>query len=221
VFIALFPIKAPIYFVQFAAKVVDILMGLLPKLLSIGGKMAAFIGHGIAAGASAIWGWVKGLPAKLESAVTAVAGQLASVGAKIAGEITKGFYESLPGPLKGALGKAKEGFEAVNPFAAGTNFAPGGIALVGERGPELVNLPRGSQVITASRTRHILDKETHVGPLRHRGGPSPVRAENAGVRGAGSRRRPRPVEVRVPVSIGRRQFGEGMAMAMIDEEENE
>lgn len=32
-------------------------------------------------------------------------------------------------------------------FAKGTNFAPGGLAMVGERGPELVNLPRGSQVI--------------------------------------------------------------------------
>ncbi|MDQ0558305.1 tape measure domain-containing protein [Rhizobium mesoamericanum] len=32
-------------------------------------------------------------------------------------------------------------------FASGTDFAPGGIAMVGEKGPELVNLPRGSQVI--------------------------------------------------------------------------
>jgi hypothetical protein len=32
-------------------------------------------------------------------------------------------------------------------FAKGTSFAPGGMALVGEEGPELVNLPRGSQVI--------------------------------------------------------------------------
>jgi hypothetical protein len=32
-------------------------------------------------------------------------------------------------------------------FANGTNYAPGGMAMVGERGPELVNLPRGSQVI--------------------------------------------------------------------------
>jgi hypothetical protein len=31
-------------------------------------------------------------------------------------------------------------------FANGTNFAPGGLALVGERGPELVTLPRGSKV---------------------------------------------------------------------------
>lgn len=31
-------------------------------------------------------------------------------------------------------------------FATGTNYAPGGLAMVGERGPELVNLPRGSTV---------------------------------------------------------------------------
>jgi uncharacterized protein (UPF0147 family) len=32
-------------------------------------------------------------------------------------------------------------------FATGTNSAPGGLALVGERGPELLNIPRGAQVI--------------------------------------------------------------------------
>ncbi|WP_413709825.1 tape measure protein [Rhizobium sp. Rhizsp82] len=32
-------------------------------------------------------------------------------------------------------------------FATGTRSAPGGLALVGERGPELVNLPKGSQVM--------------------------------------------------------------------------
>jgi phage-related tail protein len=32
-------------------------------------------------------------------------------------------------------------------FAEGTSFAPGGAALVGEKGPEIVNLPRGSAVI--------------------------------------------------------------------------
>jgi hypothetical protein len=37
-------------------------------------------------------------------------------------------------------------------FASGTTYAPGGLALVGERGPELVNLPRGSRVNTASQT---------------------------------------------------------------------
>lgn len=32
-------------------------------------------------------------------------------------------------------------------FAGGTDDAPGGVALVGEKGPELVNLPHGAQVI--------------------------------------------------------------------------
>ncbi len=31
--------------------------------------------------------------------------------------------------------------------AAGTDYASGGVTMVGEKGPELVNLPRGAQVI--------------------------------------------------------------------------
>lgn len=45
-------------------------------------------------------------------------------------------------------------------FAKGTNFAPGGPAILGENGPELVNLPRGSEVKTASQTRQILSGAT-------------------------------------------------------------
>jgi hypothetical protein len=41
-------------------------------------------------------------------------------------------------------------------FAVGTRNAPGGMALVGERGPELVNLPRGSQVIPAAQTSNMM-----------------------------------------------------------------
>jgi phage-related tail protein len=54
---------------------------------------------------------------------------------------------SLLFPQKGlfTLGNIVKGI--IPGFANGTNFAPGGLAMVGERGPELVNLPRGSQVI--------------------------------------------------------------------------
>lgn len=41
-------------------------------------------------------------------------------------------------------------------FAKGTDFAPGGMALVGEEGPELVNLPRGSKVFTAAQTNKMI-----------------------------------------------------------------
>jgi hypothetical protein len=50
-------------------------------------------------------------------------------------------------PLLGALG--------IGHAAGGTNFAPGGMMLVGEQGPELVNLPRGAQVIPNDVARNM------------------------------------------------------------------
>ncbi|MES3154472.1 phage tail length tape measure family protein [Sphingomonas faeni] len=41
-------------------------------------------------------------------------------------------------------------------FATGTEYAPGGAAIVGEFGQELVNLPRGSRVTPAAETRRML-----------------------------------------------------------------
>jgi len=40
-------------------------------------------------------------------------------------------------------------------YAGGTNFAPGGLSLVGERGPELVNLPRGAGVMSNRELRSL------------------------------------------------------------------
>jgi hypothetical protein len=41
-------------------------------------------------------------------------------------------------------------------YANGTNYAPGGLSLVGERGPELVNLPQGSQVFDTNRSARMM-----------------------------------------------------------------
>lgn len=69
---------------------------------------------------------------------------LGSVLLKIAASLVGSF---LPGPagqfVSGLLG-------SLPGFANGTPSAPGGLAWVGERGRELVNLPRGSQVIPNS-----------------------------------------------------------------------
>jgi TP901 family phage tail tape measure protein len=55
-------------------------------------------------------------------------------------------------PLSGAVGVGK-----VPAFASGvTNFV-GGAALVGERGAELVTLPRGSNVLPANQTKNVLN----------------------------------------------------------------
>lgn len=55
-----------------------------------------------------------------------------------------------------ALGSAISNAMNGRQFAVGTRNAPGGLALVGERGPELVNLPGGSQVIPATQTSQML-----------------------------------------------------------------
>jgi len=43
-------------------------------------------------------------------------------------------------------------------YADGTDSAPGGLAMVGERGRELVNLPRGSQVVPNHKTEAMLSR---------------------------------------------------------------
>ena len=40
-------------------------------------------------------------------------------------------------------------------FASGTNYAQGGLAIVGERGAEIVNLPRGASVTSTAETRGL------------------------------------------------------------------
>lgn len=48
-------------------------------------------------------------------------------------------------------------------YAVGTNYAKSGLALVGERGPELVNFNGGEQVLTAEQTNAILSRPSSGG----------------------------------------------------------
>ncbi len=43
-------------------------------------------------------------------------------------------------------------------YAVGTAYAPGGMAMVGEAGPELVRLPRGASVATANQTAGMMER---------------------------------------------------------------
>ena len=54
------------------------------------------------------------------------------------------------------FGKIQQSLSKTPKFARGTKNAPGGVALVGEQGPELVNLPRGSQVFPTPKTNAML-----------------------------------------------------------------
>lgn len=50
---------------------------------------------------------------------------------------------------------------SVQHHASGTDFAPGGWSVVGEEGPELINLPRGSQVLPAGKTQAIMNSASN------------------------------------------------------------
>lgn len=65
----------------------------------------------------------------------------------------------------GAFGKKVQTNINVPKYARGTRFHPGGMALVGERGPELVNMPRGASVIPNS----ALNQQTQIQVI-----PSPM-----------------------------------------------
>ncbi|MCD9148989.1 hypothetical protein [Pseudophaeobacter flagellatus] len=101
----------------------------------------------------------EGLQSVKSSAKSAFAGLV--TGAKSAKEALGEMLSSLATALANSafnslFGNAFDGLSGVLGFANGTLSAPGGLALVGERGPELVNLPRGAQVNTAQATRSML-----------------------------------------------------------------
>jgi len=50
----------------------------------------------------------------------------------------------------------------IKKYAAGTMFSSGGLSLVGEKGPELVNLPRGSQVIPNDKTTGLGNSQDYI-----------------------------------------------------------
>lgn len=50
----------------------------------------------------------------------------------------------------------------ISGYADGTDYAPGGVALVGENGPELVTLPRGASVTPNKQTQQMLQNNKNI-----------------------------------------------------------
>lgn len=77
-------------------------------------------------------------------------------------EALGGLYDMISGAVDGAIGKAKDALNAglhaigVPGYASGVENAPGGLAIVGERGPELMVVPRGANIYPADDTRRML-----------------------------------------------------------------
>lgn len=87
---------------------------------------------------------------------TAAANALQKIADKALDMALNGLFDLIFGSLFGGGGaggilNSGGGFRSIIGYANGTSFAPGGMALVGEHGPEFVNLPAGAQVYSNNR----------------------------------------------------------------------
>lgn len=96
-------------------------------------------------------GFILAIAPSLQNAITApFQGAFNAIG---------GFFDSIRntiGSLANDLGSSLSG-SSVPHHASGTDFAPGGLSVVGERGPELVYMPRGATVVPFNATRSFLN----------------------------------------------------------------
>jgi len=125
----------------------DIIQGLINGILEIG----ANIWDAVKGVFDALWDKITGFFTSLIDKVQDLAESVMDIGGSIIDRVKGGGSNGwgIEDVLSGGLSSF---------FASGTTSAPGGLALVGEQGPELVNLPRGAQVFNASDTRKMLSE---------------------------------------------------------------
>lgn len=88
-----------------------------------------------------VWSGISGqISAPFEAAWNTISGIFANISGAISGAIGS------VGDIGGALHNAH-----IPGFASGTSSAPGGMAVVGERGPEIMYVPRGAHIIPNSQ----------------------------------------------------------------------
>jgi len=145
----------------------DLTKILSQTMINVGVNIGETLGN-VLTGAAKFGDVFKGIFQTLANGVKAMGEQLIQVGVlALAAKVSLSQLFANPaasiavGIALVALGQALSNL-STNKFAVGTNFAPGGMALVGERGPELVNLPRGSQVVPAAQTSAMLGGRQNV-----------------------------------------------------------
>lgn len=109
-----------------------------------------------------------------EYLASALFGQQGTTGGGLFGNILSSIFGGASSSGAG-FGIPLPGSGLIPGFANGTNNAPGGLAWVGERGRELVNLPKGSQVIPNHRVGSAGGITQNV--AFHLGAPTDVRTQ--------------------------------------------
>jgi len=134
------------------AVVSALLAAIVAKVQAIWNSIVGIIG---AAGA--------GIMAAMSGPFTSAAGLISGIVAGIV-NVVQGMWNTVSGIFGKIGGAANSVIDKVNSvtgasiphFATGTNSAPGGPALVGENGPEIVNLQAGTRVLTNGQTASVL-----------------------------------------------------------------
>lgn len=140
-------------------KIIGAIIGVPTRLLN---WVGSFLSAGMRLGSAIISG--------ITSAFGAIAGGAADVGKAFANSVIRGVNKAI-GAINSALDKVKipvpfapdvdlipNGWKIppIPTFAKGVRNFVGGLAIVGEQGPELVNLGRGSDVYSNPETRAML-----------------------------------------------------------------
>jgi len=135
----------------------NMVQGVIHKFVTLPGRIAEHASR-----------LVKDLASKLSGAAGSVASAAGKIGKAVVdgivdaikaapGEITSAITSVVPGPVKGAVNKALGlGKSLIPGIATGGVVTRKGVALVGERGPELVQLPGGARVNPADQSRGML-----------------------------------------------------------------
>lgn len=210
-------------------RAVRALVDLVPRLFNKGKEAIGGLVRGYESRKTDLENWFRSLPGKIAGWLAGLGAKLFEIGKKAASDFASGFYDSLPGPIKDALGVVGVGGDeevappslrirpgAIRPRrpggntprgASGFRHFRGGLAVVGEEGPELAELPRNTRLRSRSESRRLLDHEVR---------PAEISSS------AMSSRRPRTV-TRQPVQfvVDRRVLAEGVVEVQEDEEARE
>jgi len=152
-YFATLPIRIPLYVAQ-------AITAAITYLISVNWSA---VGNSILGAFASIFGGVKNVALDAWNYLTHL--NWGALFTSIPKSIGNAIIDLINGGIKGAFSGIPilgDHIPSIPHFAAGTSFAPGGLSLVGEKGPELVNLPRGAQVYTNQQSQQMMSSTPSI-----------------------------------------------------------